>query len=166
MEWWNVCVKCTLLSALLSRISFIFYSQHNSMLHQKHGGTETSEQQEAKRQMQRGTFGIFSSTDCTAATASSLHCWQSPGLFLHSHSVSLHTPTQHHVEWFFPRAGRQQPSGNPSFLSMYCMVGTGFSLSRRHLQGWKPRSAQGTAPPGSQASFCKAERLFLHSAFI
>lgn len=29
--------------------------------------------------MQRGTFGIFSSTDCIAATASNLHCWQSSG---------------------------------------------------------------------------------------
>lgn len=58
--------------------SFIYYStQFRAPLETQN--SETSVEYEAQRQMQRGTFGTFSSADCIAATASNLRCWWSLG---------------------------------------------------------------------------------------
>lgn len=99
----------------ISQPFFLFCSQHNST----HEGSETSEQEEAQRQMQRGTFGIFSSTDCTAAlpqthTADNAQdcCCLPQGEPAHSHSaLCAAIPPQ-----------SREAAANPRFLSVHCML--------------------------------------------
>lgn len=161
MKWWNVCVKCCCLH--FSALLYVLLPTQLT-LHYKHRGTEISEhlgspKADAEMYIRDVLLHRKHCSSCLKPTLLTiLRTVVNPPVWVCTlpHSIVCSDSSQSR------EAAAISTSQIFECVLRACECWTGFPLSRSHLQGWKLNSA----PAGSQASFCKAQRSSLHGAFI